>query len=274
MTIIIPSGTRNETAFLARISTEAPRIPWDVFITEIFKWRQGEHCALIGPTGQGKTTLMLNIMPLHPYTVAFATKPADETMDALLRAGWLRMQYWPSGFWGGLDPDKYPRRVLWPDATQLGSEPKQQAVFQDAFAKIYREGGWTVGVDEQWFLETVLRLKRTVQTFLLQTRALKISMVLNSQRPAWISVETFSSATHLFLWRNNDETDLRRLGGIGWLSADLIRSLVASLEMHQYLYINTRTGYMCRSKCPEAAITKIQAVPEPRFSFAQMLGRR
>lgn len=247
--LLLPGGMRNDDVMLARFATEAPRIPWDIFIRETFHWKQGEHVALIGPTGQGKTTLMLNLLPLHPYTVAFATKPEDETMRSLIAAGWEKLDYWRP-----LDPRRYPRRVLWPNARDLNSEPRQKAVFYDAFGRIYREGGWTVALDETWYLENILGLRKAVQTYLLQSRALSISLVIASQRPAWISVETYSSSSHLFFWRNNDETDLRRLGGIGYLSADLIRTIVSRLERHQFLYINSRTGEMCRSRCPAVRV--------------------
>jgi energy-coupling factor transporter ATP-binding protein EcfA2 len=252
MTVLSPERfdrEDDETRLLARFSTQAPRIPWDVFHRDIFRWKQGEHIGLIGPTGQGKTTLMLNLMPLHPYTVAFATKPADETMDALVNSGWVKMEAWRS-----LNPKQFPRRVLWPDARDLDSEARQQAVFLDAFRRIYREGAWTVAIDEDWYIENVLRLSRPVRTYLLQARSLKISLVIAAQRPAWIAREAYSSATHLFFWRNNDRTDLERLSGIGWLNADLIKRLVASLEAHQFLYVNTRTGIMCRSRCPEVRL--------------------
>jgi energy-coupling factor transporter ATP-binding protein EcfA2 len=238
-----------DSRLLARFSVDAPRIPWDIFTKDIFQWRQGEHVGLIGPTGQGKTTLMLNVLPLHPYTVAFATKPADETMDALVNSGWVKLESWRA-----LNPKQFPRRVLWPDARDLDSEARQQAVFLDAFRKIYREGAWTVAIDEDWYLENVLRLSRPIRTYLLQARSLRISLVIAAQRPAWIAREVYSSATHLFFWRNNDRTDLERLSGIGWLNADLIKRLIASLEPHQFLYVNTRTGIMCRSRCPDVSL--------------------
>jgi ABC-type nitrate/sulfonate/bicarbonate transport system ATPase subunit len=43
---------------LARVATDAPRIPWADFLANHFQWERGEHVALIGPTGQGKTTMM------------------------------------------------------------------------------------------------------------------------------------------------------------------------------------------------------------------------
>jgi energy-coupling factor transporter ATP-binding protein EcfA2 len=231
---------------LAKLSREAPRMPWDKFLTDVFKWEQGEHVALIGPTGQGKTTLLTQLLPLHPFVTVFATKPRDESMERLIRTG-----YYPIKRWQSLDPAEYPRRVLWPDASLLNSVNEQREVFHDAFARIYREGGWTVAIDELWYINNVLKLEMDVKLYLLQARALGISLLAATQRPAWVPLEIYDQSTHLFFWRDNDETNLRRLSGISFRSADLIRSVVSELERFQVLYINTRTGEMFRTRAPK-----------------------
>jgi hypothetical protein len=236
-------------ARLARASTEAPRIPWDVFVTRYLQWLPGEHFALIGPTGQGKTTMEMNLLPLRPFVVVFATKPADATMDALIRGGYVKMERWQS-----LDANQYPRRVLWPNATRLGSEVHQKEVFHDAFDRIYREGHWTVALDETWYIINKLNLSDDVRTYLLQARSLGISLLAATQRPAFVPLEIYDQSTHLMFWRDNDENNLRRLSGISWRSADLIRNLVSELERFQVLYINTRTGEMLRTRCPAVQI--------------------
>lgn len=235
-----------ETVKDARLSKEAPRIPWDEFLEDVFNWEQGEHTALIGPTGQGKTNTLTQLLPLHPYVVVFATKPKDASMLRLVHdGGYHVMRQWES-----LDPYKFPRRVLWPDAMSLDSETIQRDVFRSALARIYREGGWTVAIDELWFVNNILGLTREIKTYLLQARALGISLLMATQRPAWVPLEVYDQSTHLFFLRDNDETNLRRLSGISFRSADLIRSVVSDLEKYQLLYINTRTGFMCRTRPP------------------------
>lgn len=239
----------DQTRMYARMANEAPRMPWDKFLPQ-FRWKQGEHLALIGPTGQGKTTMLIQLLHLHPYVVAFATKPKDRTMDALIdHDGYIMLDRWRS-----LDPAKFPRRVLWPDATELHSKIHQRQVFHDAFSRIYKEGGWTVALDETWYMDNILKLEEDIKIYLLQARSNDISLSSAFQRPAWVPRELYSSSTHLFFWRTNDETDLKSLGGIGAKSADLIREIVMNLESHQVLYVNTRTGIMFRTRSPNVTI--------------------
>jgi hypothetical protein len=244
-----PRPEIRENERLARLATQAPRVPWDVFIGEYLRWRPGEHVALIGPTGQGKTNMLLNLLPLHRYVVVFATKPRDSTMSALVQRGYLKMDRWRS-----LDPDDFPRRVLWPDATTLDSGDRQREIFGEALGRIYREGGWTVAIDELWYVANVLHLERAVKMYLLQARSLGISLLVATQRPAWVPVEVYDQSTHLMFFRDNDERNLDRISGIAFRSAATVRDIVSNLDAHQVLYVNTRTGQMVRTRSPEVKI--------------------
>ncbi|HET7414756.1 MAG TPA: hypothetical protein VFI97_03570 [Arthrobacter sp.] len=239
----------------AILSTHAPRISWGTFVTHVFNWRAGEHVGLIGPTGEGKTTMLQNILPLHPFVVLCATKPRDKVMrNLVLNEGYLQLDRWRS-----LNPLQYPRRILWPDANRLDSHALQRAVFHDAFSRIYREGHWTVALDETWYMDQILKLAGDIKTLLLQARSLGICLVCATQRPAWVPREIYTQCTHLMFWRTNDEDDLKSLSGIGWRSAMIIREAVANLERFQCLYVNTRTGYMCRTRCPEIEMSSLLA---------------
>jgi hypothetical protein len=233
----------------ARAATMAPRMPWDKFTSQVLRWNPGEHVALIGPTGQGKTTMLLAMLPLHHYVVIFGTKPRDDTMDKLIATGgYVRLDRWVPG----LDADEYPKRIVWPDAREIKSVENQKLVFADAFARIYREGGWTVAIDELWYFgnDGPLHMNNEIKLYLQQSRSLGISLVAGTQRPAWVPREIYTQCTHIMFWRINDDEDIRSIAGIGSANGSVVRELVQDLEPFQVLYLNTRTGQMVRTRCP------------------------
>lgn len=235
----------SESEQLDRLARGAPRVAWDDFIRDHLNWKAGEHFSLIGPTGQGKTHMLLNLLPLRTYVTVCATKPEDDSMDRLIATGYAKIERWVS-----VPAEDMPRRVLWPNASRINARVNQKRVFEDALDKIFRERGWCVALDELWYMINVLGLGDEVRMYLLQGRSLGISLVAATQRPAFVPLEIYDQSTHLMFWRDNDERNLARISGISYHSSGLIRQIVSQLEHHQVLYINTRTGAMLRTRAP------------------------
>lgn len=233
---------------------DAPRMHWNEFADYFANsWQQGQHVAIIGPTDSGKSTLAFNLLPIHIWVVIFATKPRDETLTTLMSKNRRKVpagQYVKIEKWENLSLRKYPRRILWPNALDLYSSERQQKVFREALAIIYREGGWTVYLDELWFMAAELGLSHEVRMYLQQSRSNNVTLVLSSQRPSRIPVEVYDQSRHLFFSRDNDERNLSRISGIAWQSRAIIMNLVANLDHHEFLYVNTLTGDMYRITCP------------------------
>ncbi len=134
-----PTAARTESrGLLPQAAAEAPRTPWDVFMRSL-DWQQGEHVGLIGPTGQGKTTLLTSLLPLRTYVAVLATKPRDVTMDRLIASGYERFDDWQS-----IPAHRAPRRVIWPSAMEIDAEDSQKRVFERTYSARFghREGRW------------------------------------------------------------------------------------------------------------------------------------
>lgn len=237
--------------------TMAPVIGWDDFKEYVFDWRQDQHVGLIGPTDSGKSTLEYAILPMRKYVTFFATKPQDKTLEAFAKkGGYVRIEDWPPKIKRGLrarpaTAEEMPKRILWPDARTLNSGVRQREVFQRAFEDIYTQGGWCTVWDEFWMMTAILKMEDQARIMLQQARSNNISFVMGAQRPSRIPLELFDQASHLFFWRDNDEVNLKRIGGVGWLASGPIRAFVANLEPYQVLYVNTRKGWMYRTTAPE-----------------------
>lgn len=228
----------------AMMATHAPRVAWDEFIPR-FEWRQSEHVALIGPNGQGKTTLLIAILPRRTYVSVLVTKPRDETIDRLVASGYDRYEEWLD-----IDPDKSPRRVIWPDATRIGAQEKQAKVFRHAMDEMFVDGRWCTVIDEGQYFARRLKLGDAMMDYWTQARSNKISFVVGTQRPAWVPVEMYGESTHVFIWRTVEREALRRVSDLGAANVDVAKAVIQNLEPHQCLYVNTRTGAMYRTRAP------------------------
>lgn len=225
--------------------TESKVIPWEQFYPT-FKPRQGEHITLLGPTGSGKTTLALQIVNKREHVVTFGCKPRDKTLDNLIKQGWKRSAIWPV-------PYRYKKVVLWPPATSMRNRSTQAYTFYNAMEDIYRRGGWALYVDEIQYLtdstkQAGLGLSGPVQMLLQQGRAMGVTLIGGSQRPRHIPLAFYSQATHLFLWKNADENDLKRLDEIGGFPRGLVADIVRRLNPHEVLYVDKRTSSMVVTK--------------------------
>lgn len=220
-----------------------PLVPFDVFLRGM-NWRQGEHVTLIGQTGSGKTTLALALLNLRRYVCLIATKPRDKTFSKLRQQGYAIAREWPVPY------EVWEKVVFWPEVNRMRHINSQREAVADCMESIYETGGWCVYLDEVRYVSdpAYLGLGTHVKLLLTQGRALDVSVVSGSQRPAWVPLECYSQATHLFFWRESDDANLKRVASIGGIRTKDLRELVPRLPRHECLYVNTVTGRMARTR--------------------------
>ncbi len=234
----------------------APVLGWDDFLTYVFRWKQDEHVAIIGPTDQGKSNLAYWILQLRSYVAYLGIKSRDKTLAAFAaKGGYERAWDWPPPRPGRHLRSKpatwqeMPRRLVWPDASdRRGARETQIRVFNDCLDDCWNAGSVTVVWDDFWYLVRILGMELDAKQNLLNARSNDSAQVIIAQRGAGNRmVELFDQPVHLLFARETDTRNLQLLGP----SNSPRRGFVAHLDQYQFLYENTRTGDRYRTTAPK-----------------------
>lgn len=220
---------------------EFPQVPWSDF-RRAMQWEQGEHVTMIAPTQQGKTTLARQLLPARRFVMVLATKRKDKALQEFADDGYRVMpapQEWAEHV---VIRPPFPR-----DPDKLFTA--HRATFRRALTAAYQSGGWTVYADEIRYLTQRLKLAGELELLWLQGAGLGVTVVCATQRPRNIPLEAYDQATHLFLWRDSDRSNVERLAEIGGtVDRAAIMRRVPQLPRYQFVYVNTRTDTVIESK--------------------------
>lgn len=219
--------------------TEIPTIPFADFMRDWpSQYAQDQHVTVIGPTGCGKTTLVTELIRCRGHVVAAGVKHQDKTMERLVRKEhWHRVNRWRDR------PRTANRIALWPKADDLDKVFElHRKVFGEMFRSIFKIGRWTIWLDELTYLSDHAGLKKMIRQMFILARSNKISLVSSAQRPAFVPLEAYSQASHLFLFKTGDERDLARVGALNGTSARQVAMTVSQLPKHYFLHVNLANG--------------------------------
>lgn len=207
---------------------------------ELFKrmrWKQGEHVAAIAPTGRGKSVLLRSLCWQRDWVAWLSTKKSDDEYIRMMGMGYERHEKWPIK--KPPREQRLQRALIWPkykkllDVYDMGSP-----VFKRLMADVYEDEGWTVVLDDLYFLSEELKCRKEITALNYQVRSLKVSLVSAMQRPKKIPLETWDQSTHLFLRPIGNYDDLMVLRGKIGRDMKLIEGWMSQLREFEWIYFN------------------------------------
>jgi hypothetical protein len=222
-------------------------LSWGHFI-EWFRdeWEPGKHVALIGPTGEGKTTFAVGILGLRKWVLALDPKGEDDT---LRESGYQRVRVWPleATHEGRVIREEIaagkPARLIVGGPTRTRDEWLANAqLMRDAVEGVRAEGGWTIYVDEFQILadRRMYGVEKEVEQLLIAARTRGTSVLTAFQAPAWVPKAGTRQASFVVMWGTRDRVMLKTVAeamGRPWRD---LEAMVDELPEYHVLVIPKR----------------------------------
>lgn len=218
------------------------------FIEKYFDYSPGQHVSIIGETGNGKTTLALQLLkatakPELP-AVILAMKPKDDTIDKFqkeVKADGLDYRLvttWPPSpsMWKPGKPDGY---VLAPK--HLHETHADRAAHSDIFNRAlmdsYKKGKRIIFADEAFSLSEELDLGDDLDTLWTKGRSMGCGVWAATQRPARVPLNMYSQASHLFLDWPSDKRARDRYREIGGCDPDVVLAALYQASEVEFSFV-------------------------------------
>lgn len=244
------------------------RLSRQEFLEGYWSYEPGEHVAIIEPTGGGKSFLAYQLlgesMRQNPHlsVVSLMPKPKDpSTVEWAQRLNLRETPVWPPR--RKLFAGKPAGYVLWPPhALDLPPSQRRELVGQSLRRGLdsqYKRGNSITFCDDAHSAAVMMGLNEHLEELLVNGRAGGAAGWVALQKPSGslasgsVSSFVYSSATHLFLGRDNDERNVKRFGEIAGFDPREIQDTVRNLRLYRInghtvsekLYLDLRGPYRC-----------------------------
>jgi len=215
-------------------------VPWSAFL-EYFRqnWIPGQHMALVGPTGEGKSTFAVGTLGLRKYVLALDPKGGDDTLAA---SGFQRVPHWPppSRLWDQIATGAPARLIL----GERGATFEELAVeFDKALEAVLKQGGWTVYIDE-FQIATDRRMMNVAvraERLLISARYKRVSVVTAFQAPSWVPTASTRQARWIVMWPTRDEDCIKLVAAKAGRDKRQVTQVVKQLPPFHCLVIPPRS---------------------------------
>ncbi len=170
-----------------------------------WSWEPGKHLALVGPTGEGKTTFASHLLRTRKWVLALDPKGEDET---LTESGFMRVTRLPlKNKIRNTIADGQPARLIIGGSSRNDKEQSAlKALMADAVRMCREQGGWTIYADEYQVLADLrmFGLGKRIEELLITARRHRTSVVTSFQAPAWVPKAALRQAWGTAIWPTRD----------------------------------------------------------------------
>lgn len=200
-----------------KVNNDVEALDWPSFLERMGReWKQGEHFAVVAPTGAGKTTFSVGLLKGRKYVLAFDPKGGDDTLAG---SEFERITHWDKRLIGRKlnDNEEHnrPTRLIVGKVVQTKKDRgAHRALMAQALDDSWEMGGWTCYVDElQLFTDPKMYLDfgDIVQEYLIAARTKNLSVMTTYQRPANVPRAASDQATWFAVSRTRDMDVVQRL---------------------------------------------------------------
>lgn len=216
---------------------------WPEFVKRFgAQWKQGQHMALVGITGCGKTTFASQLLANRRYVLALDPKGGDSSLSTLERRGFQRITQWPPPRQVRQDiAEGRPARLIVGQRLRArGDRAKLRALLSDAIDGAFEEGGWTLYIDELQVAadRRLMNLTAGIEENLIAARDRGVSVVTSFQRPAWVPRSASEMSTYLAVWYTRDVDTVNRLAEMMGMAKPDARAMVRGLGKYDVLVVS------------------------------------
>lgn len=226
------------------VTAAIERLRWSFLGPRFMRvWEQGQHMAIIGPTGQGKTTLAADLLEMRcrersGNVVIIGTKQTDKMLSKLGRSGWKIIREWPPTY-----EERTSRRIIfWPKYQRASTSAKaNRGAYMEALDGILEEHNWTVYCDEVIYLTEQLRLRHLLDEYWNTGRSSGITLVASSQGATWVPRAMMTQQSWVCTFKMRDFQVVQRTAEIAG-NKRLYIPYIESLRPHEFLLVEQATG--------------------------------